>query len=71
MSITSHESSGCESSSGEPGSGEYSVADLRDVVGSVDGLPATFYALVVSHCVWDPSAMAPLQDTIHPFLPKL
>jgi hypothetical protein len=34
----------------------------------VDGLYAKFYSLVASYCVWDPSAVAPLQDLIpsHP-----
>jgi hypothetical protein len=37
----------------------------------VDVPYAKFYALSVSYCVWDPSAIAPLQDLIPSILPKL
>jgi hypothetical protein len=37
----------------------------------VDVPDAKFYALSVSYCVWDPSAIAPLQDLIPSILPKL
>ena len=36
----------------------------------VDVPYAKFYALSVSYCVWDPSAIAPLQDLIPSILPK-
>jgi hypothetical protein len=37
----------------------------------VDVPYAKFYALSVSYCVWDPSAIAPLQDLIPSILPEL
>jgi hypothetical protein len=37
----------------------------------VDVPYAKFYALSVSYCVWDPSAVAPLQDLIPSILPEL
>jgi hypothetical protein len=37
----------------------------------VDVPHAKFYALLVSYCVWDPSAVAPLQDLIPSILPEL
>jgi hypothetical protein len=37
----------------------------------VDVPYAKLYALRVSYCVWDPSAIAPLQDLIPSILPKL
>jgi hypothetical protein len=37
----------------------------------VDVPYAKFYALGVSCCVWDPSAIAPLQGLIPSILPKL
>jgi hypothetical protein len=39
--------------------------------GFVDVRYAKFYALSVSYCVWDPSAIAPLKDLIPSILPKL
>ena len=36
----------------------------------VDGLYAKFYSLPSGYCVWDPSAVAPLQDLIPSVLPK-
>jgi hypothetical protein len=43
---------------------------LQTAPGFVDGLCAKFYALSVSYCVWDPSAIAPLQGLIPSILPK-
>ena len=37
----------------------------------VDVPYAKFYALEVSYCVWDPSAIATSQDLIPSILPKL
>jgi hypothetical protein len=37
----------------------------------VDVPYAKFYALSVSYCVWDPSAVAPMQDLIPSILPEL
>jgi hypothetical protein len=37
----------------------------------VDVPYAKFYALSVSYCVWDPSAIAPVQDLIPSILPEL
>jgi hypothetical protein len=37
----------------------------------VDGPYAKFYALSVSYCVWDPSAVATLQDLTPSILPGL
>ena len=37
----------------------------------VDVPYAKFYALRVSYCVWDPSAVAPMQDLIPSILTEL